>query len=557
MTIIKWEWIILRNLPFKTIIVLVLITVLALGYHTYVHLNIDRERFDNTWGYEKEVSFSEMNAEPLAGEYNDNLLLVSFEESGNLLYKIISKKGEIVKEGSENLDKFNKNKIGTVKLLGEEIFFIENSNLYKIIFNENDGFSDKIMIKSNIDGFNIIDGKNFTLYNSEEVYSYDYLDNKFTEKDYFKLENSNIIDAFILNKNGNSIIITYRKISTEEVNISYNIANFDSETVEIGNIKSVYNIYKGKTQNTYNEGIITISSNFKEYGQQGSETLKKLIYSINLKNQELIFSRLINSNNFKEINNFEEIIDLETIDNEVYLIGSGFNDENKYVSRNDIFITKINSSGEFYDTSFISNTFKHSQNPVLIEIDENSYAFWMEVEGNGYKIMYNSDNDEFLEASSKIKSSEVQDAFLKALSGPFFAVSMLLIKSSIMIVLFFAILGVAYMIMYNKDLYKENDEKIRKIILIGLFVIINLISFKFNYIEGTRLSQTPDYLIRGLSFIYIPLIINFISIFAFYVFDREKKEVGLLWKIIFLLIVDAYIANLIYTPFIMINKILI
>jgi len=106
-------------------------------------------------------------------------------------------------------------------------------------------------------------------------------------------------------------------------------------------------------------------------------------------------------------------------------------------------------------------------------------------------------------------------------------------------------------------LYKENDEKIRKIILIGLFVVINLISFKFNYIEGTRLAQTPDYLVRGFAFLLVPLIINIISIFGFHILDKEKAEIGLLWKIIFLLTIDAYIANLIYTPFIMINKIII
>jgi len=547
----------LKNLPIKTIALVILITILALGYHTYIHLNIDRERFDNSWGYEKEVSISEMNAEPLIVSYKDNILVISYKESGALLYKIISKNGKIIEQGNEEISKFNKNKVGNVELVGNEIYFIEDNNLYKLAFNEGDGFSNKIIVKKNIEGFNIVADSNFTLYNSKEIYSYDYTDGKLIEKDYFSLKEDNLIDAFVLNKNGNSIIITYRKLSSEEIVISYNLANFDREPVEIGKIKSTYNIYIGKTKNAYNNGIITISTSFKEYGQQGTETLKKQIYSINLKNQKLIYSTLINSNKFKLVNNFEDFSDLGKIGNDVYLIGSGVNRDNQYVNKNDIFITKINSSGEFYDISFISNTFKYSQNPVLFELKDDGYAFWMEVEKDGYKIMFNSNNDEFLEVSSKVEYSEVKDAFLKALVGPFFALSMLLIKSSIMIVLFFAVIAVAYMIMYNKDLYKENDEKIRKIILIGLFVVINLISFKFNYIEGTRLAQTPDYLVRGFAFLLVPLIINIISIFGFHILDKEKAEIGLLWKIIFLLTIDAYIANLIYTPFIMINKIII
>ena len=547
----------MKNLPIKTIALVILITILALGYHTYIHLNIDRERFDNSWGYEKEVSISEMNAEPLIVSYKDNILVISYKESGALLYKIISKNGKIIEQGNEEISKFNKNKVGNVELVGNEIYFIEDNNLYKLAFNEGDGFSNKIIVKKNIEGFNIVADSNFTLYNSKEIYSYDYTDGKLIEKDYFSLKEDNLIDAFVLNKNGNSIIITYRKLSSEEIVISYNLANFDREPVEIGKIKSTYNIYIGKTKNAYNNGIITISTSFKEYGQQGTETLKKQIYSINLKNQKLIYSTLINSNKFKLVNNFEDFSDLGKIGNDVYLIGSGVNRDNQYVNKNDIFITKINSSGEFYDISFISNTFKYSQNPVLFELKDDGYAFWMEVEKDGYKIMFNSNNDEFLEVSSKVEYSEVKDAFLKALVGPFFALSMLLIKSSIMIVLFFAVIAVAYMIMYNKDLYKENDEKIRKIILIGLFVVINLISFKFNYIEGTRLAQTPDYLVRGFAFLLVPLIINIISIFGFLILDKEKAEIGLLWKIIFLLTIDAYIANLIYTPFIMINKIII
>jgi len=359
------ERIILKNLPIKTIALVILITILALGYHTYIHLNIDRERFDNSWGYEKEVSISEMNAEPLIVSYKDNILVISYKESGALLYKIISKNGKIIEQGNEEISKFNKNKVGNVELVGNEIYFIEDNNLYKLAFNEGDGFSNKIIVKKNIEGFNIVADSNFTLYNSKEIYSYDYTDGKLIEKDYFSLKEDNLIDAFVLNKNGNSIIITYRKLSSEEIVISYNLANFDREPVEIGKIKSTYNIYIGKTKNAYNNGIITISTSFKEYGQQGTETLKKQIYSINLKNQKLIYSTLINSNKFKLVNNFEDFSDLGKIGNDVYLIGSGVNRDNQYVNKNDIFITKINSSGEFYDISFISNTFKYSQNPVL------------------------------------------------------------------------------------------------------------------------------------------------------------------------------------------------
>lgn len=547
----------MKKLPIKTILVIILITVIVLGYHTYIHLSIDREKFNNSWGYEQEVSFSEMNVEPLAGEYKENILVISFEKTGNLYYKIITKTGEVINEGKENIDKFNKNKITNVELINEEIFFIENNNFYKMAFSDSNGFSDKQLIKENIDGFNIVNKSNFTLYNKNEIYSYEYSDKEFLENNYFLFEGDNLIDAFVLNKNGNSIIITYKKISSEEVRVDYNIANFDDNFVEIDSIKSVYNLYKGKTKNAYNDGVITISSSFTEYGQQGSKTLTKLIYSINLKSQDLLYSKVINSNKFNDINNFEEFIDLETVNDEVYLIGSGYNRENTFAKNNDIFITKINKSGDFYDTSFISNTFKFSQNPVLIEMDNQSYAVWMEVDVGDYKILYNSNDDEFLQSSSKVKWNEIKGAFLNALSGPFYALSMLFIRNLIMIVLFLAVLGTVYIIMYNKDIYSDNDEKGRKIILIGIFVIINLISFNFNYIEGIRAIQTPDYLIGGASFILVPLAINLISIGAFYVFDREKEEISLLWKIVFLLIVDAYIANLIYTPFIMINNIII
>ncbi len=547
----------MKKIPFKTVLAILLILVVMLTYHTYIHLNIDRERYDNSWGYETEVSFSEMNAEPIAGEIGENLLIITFEDSGNLYYKIMNKKGEVISEDREDISKLNNNKAQNIELVNRELFFITDDNMYKLTFDQENGFSEKILIKENISGFNVVEDDNFTLYNSNEIYSYSYVDENLEENQVYTLNEDNIIDAFVLNKNGNSILITYRKKSPEEVNVYYNLVNFDNNPVEIGTIKSVYNIYKGGTKNTLNDGVLTVNSNFTEYGQQGSKTLKKLLYSINLKNQDLLYSKVINSNNFKDIINLEDIVDLETINGEVYMIGSGFNPENNYTNNNDIFITKINSSGEFYDTSYISNTFKYSQNPTLVESNGEAHSFWFEVESDNYKVMYNSNNEEFLGKSSKIKTDEIKDALLKASSGPFFALSMLFIKSSIMIVLFFAVLAVAYMIMYNKDLYEENNERIRKAILIGIFIIINLISFKFNYIEGTRLYQTPSYLIGGISNIVVPLLINIFSIGIFYILDRERKEMGLLWKLLFLLVLDAFIANLIYTPFIMINKIII
>ncbi|MDW7667875.1 MAG: hypothetical protein SCJ93_03550 [Bacillota bacterium] len=547
----------MKKIPFKTVLAILLILIVMLTYHTYIHLNIDRERYDNSWGYETEVSFSEMNAEPIAGKIGENLLIITFEDSGNLYYKLINKEGEVISEDREDISKLNNNKAQNLELVNRELFFITNNNMYKLTFSQENGFSEKILVKENISGFNVVDDDNFTLYNSNEIYSYSYIDENLEENQAFTLNEDNIIDAFVLNKNGNSILITYRKKSSEEVNVYYNLINFDNNPVEIGTIKSVYNIYKGGTENTLNDGVLTVNSNFTEYGQQGSKTLKKLLYSINLKNQDLLYSKVINSNNFKDIINLEDIVDLETINGEVYMIGSGFNPENNYTNNNDIFITKINSSGEFYDTSYISNTFKYSQNPTLVESNGEAHSFWFEVESDNYKVMYNSNNEEFLGKSSKIKTDEIKDAMLKASSGPFFALSMLFIKSSIMIVLFFAVLAVAYMIMYNKDLYEENNERIRKAILIGIFIIINLISFKFNYIEGTRLYQTPSYLIGGISNIVVPLLINIFSIGIFYILDRERKEMGLLWKLLFLLVLDAFIANLIYTPFIMINKIII
>ncbi len=547
----------MKKIPIKTVAAVLLIVVMMLVYHTYIHLNIDRERYDNSWGYETEVSFTEMNSEPIAGEIGENLLVITFENSGNIYYKLMDKKGKIINEGREDISKLNKNKSQNIELVNGEVFFITDNNMYRLTFNEDNGFSEKELIKENISGFNVVVENNFTLYNSNEIYSYSYINGKLEENQAFILNEENIIDAFVLNKNGNSILITYRKKSPEEVNIFYNLVNFDNEPIEIGTIKSVYNIYKGGTKNTLNDGVLTVISNFTEYGQQGAKTLKKLLYSINLKNQDLLYSKVINNNNFKDIINFEDIIDLETINGEVYMIGSGFNPENNYTNKNDIFITRINSSGEFYDTSFISNTFRYSQSPTIVKEEDEAYSFWLEVESDNYKVMYNSNNEEFLEKSSKIKTDEIKDALLKASSGPFFALSMLFIKSSIMIVLFFAVLAAAYMIMYNKDLYEENNERIRKAILIGIFIIINLISFKFNYIEGTRLYQTPSYLIGGISNIIVPLFINIFSIGIFYILDRERKEVGLLWKILFLLVLDAFIANLIYTPFIMINKIII
>ncbi len=547
----------MKKIPIKTFGAIFLIIVIMLAYHTYIHLNIDRERYDNSWGYETEVSFSEMNAEPIAGKIGENLLIITFEDSGNLYYKLTNKKGEVISEDREDISKLNNNKAQNIELVNRELFFITDNNMYKLTFDQENGFSEKILVKDNISGFNVVEDYNFTLYNSNEIYSYSYIDEKLLENQTFVLNEENIIDAFVLNKNGNSILITYRKESSEEVNVFYNLVNFDNKPVEIGTIKSVYNIYKGGTKNTLNDGVLTVTSNFTEYGQQGSKTLKKLLYSINLKTQDLLYSRVINSNNFKEIINLEDIIDLETINGEVYMIGSGFNPENNYTNKNDIFITKINSYGEFYDTSYISNTFRYSQSPTILQEKGEAFSFWLEVGSENYKVMYNSNNEEFLEMSSKIKSDEIKDALLKASSGPFFALSMLLIKSSIMIVLFFAVLSAVYMIMYNKDLYEENNERIRKIILIGVFIIINLISFKFNYIEGTRLYQTPSYLIGGVSNIIIPLIINIFSIGIFYIFDRERKETGLLWKILFLLVLDAFIASLIYTPFIMINKIIV
>ncbi|SHI94746.1 hypothetical protein SAMN02745751_01413 [Dethiosulfatibacter aminovorans DSM 17477] len=542
-----------RKLPYFTIMAILLTVMLFVGYNAIVHINIQKMSYSENWGGHTSIGQSGMNVEPVAGRYGQNALVLTFDNGGGILYSELDSRGNIISEGREDTDFFNRNTSENIFVGDGKILFIRDSNLYMSEFKGEEGFGDEELILENCSHLSIVDGMNLTVFNDEWITSLKIEDGTISIGR--KVENKwNLETAYIIEEGNLSFLYLLHTPNTSSVEVLFGSCD-DTENLRTAKvIDSTKNMYYGYTSNVLKDGVFYTNTPIKIVGAQGSVTLSNLLVSVDMESGKIGFAKEFPGSPFPGLYNIDYNANILSIDGEVYFCGSGYNTENEFTGYNDIFLSRVRDEGSLGEPEYISNTYRFSRNPVLVELENSEYvAVWLDVSGLEYELQYNSTEEDYRDMSSAISGEDYKRALQKASVVPFYALSFMFIRSFFMLIVFFSVLGVIYMVMLNRG-YKNWNRGLK--VLVAVYIVINLLTFNFNYISGSRMSYMPDYLYGGIFSIIVPLVINGLSILALYIFHRERPDTGVLWKLILLIVLDSFYANLLYSPFLILGKLI-
>lgn len=543
----------IRKLPYFTILAIVLTVILFVGYNAIVHINIQNLSYSENWGGHTSIGQSGMNVEPVAGRNGENVLVLTFDNGGGILYRELDTRGKVINEGREGTEFFNRNTGENILVVDGSVLFIRENNLYLSKFQGKDGFGDEELVFENCSHMSIVDDRHITVFNDDWIYS---LRIEYgTVSLGRKVENNwNLETAYIIDDRDINFLYLLHTPDTTSVEVLFGSCD-DLENLRTAKIiDSIKNLYYGYTTNTLKDGVFYTNTPIKVVGAQGSVTLSNLLVSVNVESGLIGFARELPESPFPGLYNIDYNANILNIDGEVYFCGSGYNAENEFTYYNDIFLSRVKDDGSLDKPEYLSNTYQFSRNPVIVEVKNDEHvAVWLDVVGLEYELLYNSTDSEYISTSSTVSSKDYKHAFQSASVVPFYALSFMFIRSFFMLIVFFSVLGIIYMIMLNKG-YKNWNRGLK--ILVLVYVVINLITFNFNYISGARLNYMPDYLYGGIYSIIVPLAINVLSILALYIFHKERPDTGVLWKLILLIILDSFYANLLYSPFLILGKLI-
>jgi hypothetical protein len=543
----------IRKIPVFTILVIILTVVLFVSYNSVVHINIQKLSYSENWGGHKSIGLSGMNVAPVVGKYKEKLLVLSFDNEGKILYKELDSKGNIVNEGREDIEFFNRNTSEHILIVDGSAFFIRDKNLYESEFQGEMGFGVEKLVFENCSGMSIADEEHLTVFNEDWIYSLEIGKGFLSEER--KVENIwNLETAYIIDEGNAGFLYLLDKPDTSTVQVLFgSFDDIDNLRIAktVGNIK---NLYFGNTTKVLKDGVLYTNTPIKVVGAQGSVTLSNLLVSVDTKDGKINFAKELSESPFPGIYNVDYNAGILDIDGKVYFCGSGYNSDNEFTNYNDIFLSPVKGDGSLDKPEYISNTYMFSRNPVIVNLENNeSVAVWLDVAGVEYELLYNSTDSDYRITSSTISGQDYKRAFQSASVVPFYALSFMFVRSFFMLIVFFSILGVIYMVMVNKG-YEDCNKCL--IILTLVFIVMNLITFNFNYISGSRLSHMPAYLYGGIFSIIVPLAINLLSILALFIYHKERPDTGVLWKVILLIILDSFYANLLYSPFLILGKLI-
>lgn len=542
-----------RKLPYFTIIAILLTVILFVGYNAIVHINIQKMSYSENWGGHTSVGRSGMNVEPVAGRYGQNALVLTFDNNGGILYSELDSRGNIINEGREDIEFFNRNTSENILVVDGRIFFIRDGNLYMSVFLGEGGVGEAELILKNCDHMSIVDRRHITAFNDEWIYSLKSEGGKVSMER--KIENIwNLETAYIIEEGNLSFLYLLHTPDTSSLEVLFGSCENTGDLRTAKVISSTKNMYYGYTSYVMKDGVFYTNTPIKVVGAQGSVTLSNLLVSVEMENGKIGFAKELSESPFPALYNIDYNANILNIDGEVYLCGSGYNADNEFTSYNDIFLSRVRDEGSLEKPEYISNTYRFSRNPVVVELDNSQHiALWLDVAGLEYELVYNSTEEEYRNASSAISSEDYKLALQRASVVPFYALSFMFIRSFFMLIVFFSVLGVIYMVMLNRG-YKNWNRGLK--ILVAVYIVINLLTFNFNYISGSRMSYMPDYLYGGVFSIIVPLLINALSILALWIFHRERPDTGVLWKLILLIVLDSFYANLLYSPFLILGKLI-
>lgn len=537
----------------KTIFALVFTIIIFIGFHTYNYLKIQSLKFSNEWGKGIEIGKSFVNKEPILGAYKDNILIVTFNEEGKLLYNLMSKTGEILESKLSDGD-ININKIKNIHLLENKLFYVKNNMLKVSYFDEGEGFTEPVKLLDNVEGFTLSEMQN-------ELYIGTY-DDKYI--DIYKFENDKLKKVHEFNNKWNIRNIYLKDINNEKHifiidRVDLNINNIllgkldklDNNIRKITNIRSNFNtVIKDVKVEIVDNKIFLVYPITNTKGGNRTYLQLEVLDTETLKSE---VSRKITDSHIDGVTALGESISLYKENGKIKLICSGINMRNKYAIYPDIFELKIDKQGNISNVVFISNTESQSKRPSFIRTKFGDYLAWLDIEVNSYKLFMNSKNKDFILANNRYTKSDYVTAFYRALASPFYALAFGFLKG---MESFLYVLVVFLPVGFILRKYRVDRENIKFMTFLSIYIVLNLLLFKSTFYSGYTVFYLPSYLKFKFAPYIMPLILNLISGSIMYIFYKENKKLDYNSFLVFFIVVNIYLSNLLYVPFAMTRIIL-
>ena len=540
---------------FRTIITTLVIIMGFTGIHMYNHLMIQSIKFTDEWERGINIGTGGMNQPPLMSKYDDKIFTLTFNKEGKINYVLTQLDGKIIESNTADIKDFNKNKIHDDYLMENNYFYLKDSNLYQAIYEQGTGFKTAKLIATNIDGFNskIIDEKiTVQTFNKDKIEFYTMEDNGWKHEVF---ENSWEINNIYLNElNGEQYVFIDTKIDelTDEI-LMGNIKDIKENTLkkidEINHLPSVY-FDRMKIEASKNDFFIAQPS--MRVGPGGSRTVYIDIKIIDSQKMSIKATNRIEDRSVAAISNLDKKIDLFKDEKGMKLIGSAINNENKYAMGADIFMASIKNDGEVSDVRFLSNTEHYSKAPSILYTNQGEYVTWLEVEVGGYTLMMNSTNVDFKANNMEYTKEDYKSAFMKALASPFYAIASTFIFGNIMLIyVVMAFIVVAYLIK-RKNI---ESEKIKFGVFAIAYAILSLVTFKSIYYTGSGVQYMPDILNTWIAY-GIVLLLNIVSGLMALAFYKDTRKLSYIAYLVFFVLSNVYLSNLLFVPFTMTKVIL-
>ncbi|MTI48598.1 hypothetical protein [Sporosalibacterium faouarense] len=536
---------------YKTIIAILIISLVIIGIHMMFNLSVQTQTFSEEWGRSIQVGTSENSWNPLIGDLGDKLLTTTFNKDGSINYFLLEKSGEVIKSGKVEDETIKVTSKWNVDLVDDKLFYVEGKTLYLNQFESEAGFGNPKTVFKEVTKFdaNKIGNKSvIQAFNKDKVYISEMINGKVKniitldniwnlyKVIYKEIDNKQYI--FLVNKpNNNMVEVLYSSIENGEAQeikklgekqLGTNSSLNDFEITELNN--KYYLLYEatqvsGGARSVYGDIRIidknTLNEESKKYIMQGD---------------------------IDYVSEVGEDFLLHKNDSKVQLITTGLNQKNKYAVKPDVFKLEIKEDGNLSEPEFLSNTESISIKPAIMATNHGEYLIFLDItSGTQYALNVNSNNDIFVANAQKLTKSDYISAFLKAITAPIFAFTYIIMTTGIINITYivFAFLGVFAII----KMLNIRKEKLKLALFIITYILINFIRFDNNFYLSSAIAMMPDILTTSIVPYVMPILINLITGLVTYLFYKERKKSEYFPYIIFFIVLDLYLSNLIYVPF--------
>ncbi|MTI66645.1 MAG: hypothetical protein FH753_08600 [Firmicutes bacterium] len=525
----------------------IIITILLfVGVHAYNQLQIQTKTFTEKWGRGLEVGKATINNTPKMSFVDNKILTTTFAKGGKINYYLTTKDGKLLTKGISTPEGFNKNDVDNIELIDNKMYYSKENKLYLSSFNENKFTKPKIVLKGISDfRLNKVGNKNYIVtYNNKHIELYLLNNNKLKKE--MTLENKwSLKDIRFKNINGEKYLFLVNE--TKDFDIEYygcKIKNNKITQVELLNTSIMLGNYElGKFNIKEHNGNVNICQSVTKVdkGQIGTYFVL-VITDTDLKvkvDKKIISARL------EKVDRLGQEVYLTKEDSGVYILSSGINLANTYSSSPDIFKGLVNEDGSIGNITFLSNTLKYSKNLSILDSKAGKYLSWLDIKDGQYSLFINSENEEFIENSTKYYKKDYFRAIITAVSTPLFILPYIPFKGYRFIVYsLIAMLAAGYIM---KKLDVRDDKKIFGIFAI-IYLIISVIVFKDTFYV-TKTFMLPGFLKGRYSPYLVAVLLNIIAGTLTYLVYKAKKNYHFIAYLAIFAMLHVYLSTLLYMPF--------